>query len=351
MAQFHFVEDYEKHVANLVAAYPIDEAMALSVGGNFEGVGQAELNILQHVGLQSGMSVLDLGCGSGRLAVALGNSGLKLDYLGTDVVQDLLNYAKSKTPDYYRFALHRELSIPSQDSSIDLACAFSVFTHLLHHETYIYLEEIRRVLKPEGHLVFSFLEFAADNHWNIFKDTVEDQRHQRTPHLNTFIERNAIELWSSRLGFKIEKYIGDHERVGGGEPLGQSTVILALDRSTLGERITPVLEPGKIQGDALAFALRDAISHAESLGKLLETNLTEANNLRTALDKEKTETANLRNALRTEQTRAKQVQSLSVGWAMRREWGRLRETGNQLTGGGIRALTKRMLSPAKREHT
>ena len=36
--------------------------------------------------------------------------------------------------------------------------AFSVFTHLLHEESFIYLEDFKRVLKPGGSVVFSFLE-------------------------------------------------------------------------------------------------------------------------------------------------------------------------------------------------
>jgi ubiquinone/menaquinone biosynthesis C-methylase UbiE len=226
MAQFHFVEDYEKHVETLIATHPIDEAMSLAVGGSFSNVGQIELNILKHAGLQSGMAVFDLGCGSGRLAVALGRSGIQVGYLGTDVVQALLSYAKSKTPEAYRFALHRELSIPAEDGSLDIACAFSVFTHLLHQESYIYLQDMHRALKPGGCVVFSFLEFSTESHWTVFESMVQSQRNQTTPHLNMFIERNVIESWSRRLGFKVERFIEGGEGVGGGAALGQSTVIL-----------------------------------------------------------------------------------------------------------------------------
>lgn len=36
MAQFHFVEDYERHVAALLEQHPIDEAMSLAVGGLYD---------------------------------------------------------------------------------------------------------------------------------------------------------------------------------------------------------------------------------------------------------------------------------------------------------------------------
>jgi SAM-dependent methyltransferase len=99
MAQFLFVEDYIKHVANLKAAYPLDEAMVKAVdGADYHQAGQTERDILFVAGLRPGMSVFDLGCGSGRLATALTKERISLQYLGTDVVQDLLDYAASKTP-------------------------------------------------------------------------------------------------------------------------------------------------------------------------------------------------------------------------------------------------------------
>ncbi len=227
MAQFHFVEDYVKHVAALKAAYPLDEAMAKAVGGaDYHKAGQTERDILFAAGLRPGMSVFDLGCGSGRLATALAKERIALQYLGTDVVQDLLDYAKSKTPAHFRYVLHRELSVPAESSSVDIACAFSVFTHLLHHETFMYMEDIRRALKPGGKLVFSFLEFASNSHWTVFEHTIMAQRGNTTPPLNTFIERTAIEVWVQRAGWHVDRYIEEWEAVGDSEPLGQSTVIL-----------------------------------------------------------------------------------------------------------------------------
>ena len=232
MAQFHFVEDYERHVAALVAAHPIDEAMSLAVGGRYAEIGRIEAAMLQSAGLQHGMTVFYLGCGSGRLAATLGAANLDLGYLGTDVVQALLDYAASKAPPHYRFVLHPDLSIPAADASVDLACAFSVFTHLLHHECYVYLAEMRRVLKPGGIVVVSFLEFAAPSHWNVFVATIEAQRQSRLPALNQFIERNAIEVWAAHLGLKVERYIDGHVDTGAG-PLGRYALAISVTRAPL----------------------------------------------------------------------------------------------------------------------
>jgi SAM-dependent methyltransferase len=141
-------------------------------------------------------------------------------------VQALLDYARAKAPADYRFLLHRELNIPLDDDSHDFVVAFSVFTHLLHPESYIYLEEAHRVLRPSGRVVFSFLEFGWAGHWPIFEGTVETQRGNSASHLNTFIERSAIVVWCGRLGLICEAFIGADDSPWGGAPLGQTTVIL-----------------------------------------------------------------------------------------------------------------------------
>lgn len=228
MADFHFVEDYERLVDSLVKTHPIDEAMSIAVGGSFETTGQIELDILRHAGLRSGMSLLDMGCGSGRLAHVLGASGLDIDYVGVDIVQALLDYAATRSPAHYRYILNRTLSWPVADDSIDLACGFSLFTHLLQHETYIYLDDLRRALRAGGRVVFSFLEFAAEPHWGTFLHTVNTEIAKTPSHLNMFMERPVIELWADKLGYAVDEYIEPAQQVSSMGNLGQSVVILSL---------------------------------------------------------------------------------------------------------------------------
>jgi ubiquinone/menaquinone biosynthesis C-methylase UbiE len=225
MAQFHFVEDYEKVVTDLMREHPIDEAMSLAVGGSFDNIGRIEAEILISHGLRDGMRLADLGCGSGRAAVAL-SKRLSIEYDGYDIVQQLLDYAASKTPDNYRFHLNRALSVPEPDGSFDFVCAFSLFTHLLHEETFIYMSECHRVLKANGRLVFSFLEFGMPAHWPIFEATVQNCRADTKPHLNMFMERNLIEVFAAKIGFKIEAFVDGPTPVLEGRALGQSQCVL-----------------------------------------------------------------------------------------------------------------------------
>ncbi|MBV9392756.1 MAG: class I SAM-dependent methyltransferase [Verrucomicrobia bacterium] len=225
MAEFHFVEDYERFVADLIKSHPLDEAMSLAVGGNYEEFGNVEADIMLYAGLKNGMSLLDFGCGSGRLASVLGRS-TKIDYTGIDVVQPLLDYAKSRSPAHYRFLLNRSLSMPTGDNAHDFVSAFSVFTHLLPAESYIYLEDIKRTLKPDGKLVFSFLEFMTASQWAAFQVTVDALKHEAKAPLVTFMERSVIDVWCTRLGYVVQDYITGTEAPWGGSPLWQSVAIL-----------------------------------------------------------------------------------------------------------------------------
>ena len=142
------------------------------------------------------MSVVDLGCGSGRTAIQIARRLPTCTYVGIDVVQDLLDHAKSICPPGYRFIRSTEVSFPLPDASADLIIGFSVFTHLLHEECYAYLQDAARVLRPGGKFVFSFFEFARADQWTIFAETVESRKADTFGHMNTFVERNAIEAWS-----------------------------------------------------------------------------------------------------------------------------------------------------------
>ncbi|HXD42580.1 MAG TPA: methyltransferase domain-containing protein [Ramlibacter sp.] len=224
MSQPHFVKDYEAFVEMLLANFSTDEAMSHAVGGAYGEIGQIERVILEYAGLKPGMSLIDVGCGSGRLASSL--TQLPLNYLGTDVVQKLLDYAQSKAPPGFKFVRHVELSVPVESDSVDMICAFSVFTHLQHTESYIYLTDFLRALKPGGMVVFSFLEFSTDDHWSVFASTVEQQKAGTLAHLNMFIERSVIEIWCRHLGFEVVQIVNGADAPWAGSPLGQCTAIL-----------------------------------------------------------------------------------------------------------------------------
>jgi ubiquinone/menaquinone biosynthesis C-methylase UbiE len=197
--RFHSIQDYQAMVRSLMAAHPLDEAMSLAVGGGYEAIGQEELRIVKDAGFKAGQFIIDVGCGSGRLSSALyAEFGPNLVYRGTDVVRELLDYAQGKanSPRYF-FTLVKDLTIPFQDHVADMVCFFSVFTHLLPEESYRYLLEAKRVLKPGGTIVLSYLTLEV--HWDIFMDSVR----QDPAHLNTFLHERQLDLMLDKAGFKV----------------------------------------------------------------------------------------------------------------------------------------------------
>ncbi len=202
----HFERDYSRLVAVLRGRYPHEEAMARAVGGQFEEVGRDQVNFLEQQGLRDGMAIVDLGCGSGRTAVQIARRLPNCTYVGIDVVQDLLDHAKSICPASYRFIRSAAVAFPLPDAYADMIIGFSVFTHLLHEECYAYLQDAVRVLRPGGKFVFSFFEFARADQWSVFADTVESRKTDAFGHMNTFIERAAIETWCRHLGLTVEGF-------------------------------------------------------------------------------------------------------------------------------------------------
>ena len=142
---------------------------------------------------------------AGDFSTALGRQfGTSIDYLGIDIVQALLDYAAAKAPPAYRFVLHRDLSIPAPSESADFVVAFSVFTHLRTSETLAYLADAKRVLRPGGAVVFSFL--TLPQHWRMLIGDIKGRLRGTLPHLVTYTRPRTIGRWARQLGFQVEQF-------------------------------------------------------------------------------------------------------------------------------------------------
>ncbi|SDW35082.1 class I SAM-dependent methyltransferase [Lysobacter enzymogenes] len=197
----HFLSSYLKQSRELLQAHDETRAMSLAVGGDFEAVGVVEFCLLKQWGLRPGHRLIDVGCGSGRLAAQLA-SYLQSGYLGLDVVPELLDYARRVCArEDWTFRLAPGTHIGEPDASADFIVFFSVFTHLHHEETYRYLRDAARVLRPGGTLVFSFLEFRVPSHWAVFESSVNDEREEKV--LNQFLDRDLIGAFARSLNLVI----------------------------------------------------------------------------------------------------------------------------------------------------
>jgi len=221
-----YARAYVKHVRRLLRGHNRERAMELSVGDNFESFGALMRDILIQAGLGPRDYLIDVGCGAGRVTKAL-TEYLEGPYLGPDLVPELLKNARQIAHrGDWRFELVSDIAIPERNAAADMVCFFSVFTHLLHEDSYRYLSEAYRVLKPGGRVVFSFLEFTLPGAWVVFEHAVGAQvRRQDEPHTQ-FIGRDGIAAWAAHLGFQIEAIYDGDKPVVGSQPLGQSVCVL-----------------------------------------------------------------------------------------------------------------------------
>lgn len=238
----HFEDDYNNLVKNRLLSTDKKNAMAQSIGGNFYHFGIFQRELLWQQGLKENDTIVDIGCGSGRLANAL-KEITPITYIGIDVVQELLDYAKEICQrEGWSFIKATDLKIPLEDNSIDIISCFSVFTHLLHEETYAYLAEMRRVLKPGGKIIFSFLDFSIAEHWSIFIFNII-QTHDRV-HLNQFIDPQAIKIWCEHLQLTVETiFPGDQPYIDLSETVESEKGEIFKGKVSLGQSVCVLLKP------------------------------------------------------------------------------------------------------------
>jgi SAM-dependent methyltransferase len=146
-----------------------------SIGdGDFDAVGQVELRILELEGLRPDSSLLDFGCGVGRLAMHAIPFLAQGRYLGLDISPSMIESAReviaARFPglpaDRYRFGVNDGEHVARWGTGFDMICAYSLFTHMELEDTYRYLAELTGMLCEGGKLVCSVLpletQFARD---------------------------------------------------------------------------------------------------------------------------------------------------------------------------------------------
>jgi ubiquinone/menaquinone biosynthesis C-methylase UbiE len=132
--------------------------------GDYDLIGRVELELLRMEGLKPGDTLVDLGCGTGRLAVHVVPMLEGGRYIGVDISRTMLQHARaslrerlrsSSSAVEFRHQTTHEFLLP--DRSVDMVCAFSVFTLMEHEDNYRYLQGVRRIIRDDGRFIFSCL--------------------------------------------------------------------------------------------------------------------------------------------------------------------------------------------------
>lgn len=206
----HYIREYRRLVRGLLKRSASEaEAMERAVGGFYARVGEAQAEIVTDLYPEGAFRLIDVGCGSGRLAHALRTEDRVL-YSGYDVVPDLVAYAQKvcARPDW-RFETIRALALPEDDDSADVIVFMSVFTHLKPGEIRTYIAEAFRVLKPGGRMLASYIDPGEASH-SKFRLPALKQFLTRAAGRNVMLTRTpraTLAGWMENAGFTIERAI------------------------------------------------------------------------------------------------------------------------------------------------
>jgi SAM-dependent methyltransferase len=230
-----------KNYEVLYEAHSRKNPLESSIGdGDFALIGRLELGVLLAEGLEPTDTLVDFGCGTGRLAL---HAIPRLEggrYIGVDISKGMLTHARAQvaeaipSPPCTVEFIHQsrpEFDIPPK--SADMVCAFSVFTHMEQEDNYRYMLGVRKIIKDDGLFLFSCLPMELESARGIFlaqarMDSVERWANVR----NMTTSREMMEAIARMSGWEPTRwYDGDQPCIR--DPLtsemhslGQSTCVL-----------------------------------------------------------------------------------------------------------------------------
>jgi SAM-dependent methyltransferase len=203
----HFVRDYRRLMRTMRRRQATLEGAILRTTGAADlEFGAVQLSILTAAGLGESGYLIDVGCGSGRVGLAL-RSLPNVKYMGTDIIPEMIAFAREKCnrPDW-RFVVVEGLSIPEDDGVADYVSFFSVITHLAPHESLGYLQDAARTLKRGGKIVASFLDRDLEEHRRLAGSKARQFAHRLLGDgvTNTLLDESTMQGFGRRLGMNTE---------------------------------------------------------------------------------------------------------------------------------------------------
>ena len=179
---------------------------------SFEEGGQLDFNWLQPF-LGSGSTVLDLGCGIGRVARYVAPHCSLL--WAVDVSQRMLDMAAERMRDLtnVRYVLCQDVVFPDVPSaSVDVAYSLLVLQHLEREDAFLLLEELRRVIRPGGTVLLTYPNLLSETYLRSFVDYAHSGAATQTSRARLYTPQE-VEAILPAAGFSAELQVGTEIRV------------------------------------------------------------------------------------------------------------------------------------------
>ncbi|MBO4207813.1 class I SAM-dependent methyltransferase [Micromonospora echinofusca] len=116
------------------------------------GCRRADPQVLDAAGDRQPRTVLDVGCGTGRLLAQVAQRWPRAALIGADPAAEMVRFAQTKLPAATLVVAGAE-SLPLPTGSVDLVLSTTSFGHW--RDQLAGLREIRRVLHPQGRFVLA----------------------------------------------------------------------------------------------------------------------------------------------------------------------------------------------------
>jgi ubiquinone/menaquinone biosynthesis C-methylase UbiE len=114
-------------------------------------------------------TVLDLGCGIGRVAEHVAKKCRRL--WAVDVSSRMLELAQQRMADvgHVSYVLCEGVTFPTVPSGgVDFAYSFLVLQHVEREDAFLLLEELHRILRPGGWLIVTYPNLLAETYLTCF---------------------------------------------------------------------------------------------------------------------------------------------------------------------------------------
>jgi SAM-dependent methyltransferase len=154
----------------LPTAQPPDEIHSMArgplaaAGGLYEADLVVDALASAGVGIDAIRSGLDFGCSSGRVLRVLSSAYPEIEWHGCDPNRPAVVWAAETIPGVHFFESSNEPPLGLADGSLDLVYAISIWSHFAPLLGLRWFDEMHRLLRPGGHLVFTTHGFTTVAH-------------------------------------------------------------------------------------------------------------------------------------------------------------------------------------------
>ena len=162
-------------------------------------------DITAEVALTAADTVLDIGCGAGRVGVHL--APRCRTWIGGDVSRRMLVHARQAlagtVASNVEFVHLTGDGLPaSLDGRLDVVYCTTVFMHLEEWDRYRYVQAAYRVLKPGGRFYVDSFSLLSEDGWALFEAMAKLPPAERPPHISKASTPEELRMFVEKAGFE-----------------------------------------------------------------------------------------------------------------------------------------------------